>query len=163
MFAVDPPKINRLGMASCDHPTRLRCGDRNRESAGEVVSRTQRQNAQGELVLDKAVNGRIERTIATAYDDEIQLRPVLLDACRNVFDVLDRSRDQLKIEIMKAFYRLRQGACASACPAIDKQQCALAHDIPLEMITVSWGIEGFLGVEVLYSPPLASMVRLRSS
>jgi hypothetical protein len=89
------------------------------------------------LVLDEAVNGRIERTIATAYDDEIQLRPVLLDACRNVLDVLDWSRDQLKIEVMKAFYRLRQGACASACLAIDKQQYTLAHDIPLEISTVS--------------------------
>ena len=34
-------------------------------------------------MLDEAVNGRIERAIATAHNDEVQLRPVLLDACRN--------------------------------------------------------------------------------
>jgi hypothetical protein len=84
------------------------------------------------LVLDEAVNGRLERTIATAHDDEIQLRPLLVDVCRNVFGIFDRCRDQFKVQAVKAFYSLRQGGGASSCPAIDKQQCALAHDVSLK-------------------------------
>jgi hypothetical protein len=84
------------------------------------------------LVLDEAVNCRIERAIATAHDDEIQLRPVMLNSCRNLFGILNRCRDQFKVQVVKDFYRLSQGMRASPCAAIDEQQSALAHDVPVK-------------------------------
>lgn len=118
-------------MAGRDHLTRLGRRSGNGQGAGKIVRRAQGQDAQGELVLHEAINGRIERAIATADNDEIQLRPVLLDPCRNVLGMLDRCRDQLKIQIVQAFYRLSQGVRPSPSLAIDEQQCALAHNIPL--------------------------------
>ncbi len=99
--------MQKSPMASRNHPTRLRCRGGNGQGASEVIRCTQRQNAQGELVLDEAVNGRIERAIATAHDDEIQLRSVMLNPCRNLCGILDRCRDQLKVQVVKAARSVR--------------------------------------------------------
>ncbi len=113
------PRLEGLG----DHPAGPgRVADGQAEGAGQVIGRSQRQDAQGQLGFHQRIGDAVERPVAAGHDHAVDLVPVLADQFGKLAGIVRSLDNEIEACDMEQVDRLRQLLSDSAGMGIREQE-----------------------------------------